>query len=146
MEAKKYQEIVDRYKVKENRLKNGIIAFIIGGLMGMIGNLLVEFYSYILDIPSKLASTYMIITLIFIGCLLTCLGFFDKMVNFAKAGLLIPITGFAHSMQSAGLEYKKEGLVTGIGANIFKLAGTVIVFGIVSAYIFGIVRALIFGG
>ena len=68
------------------------------------------------------------------------------MVNFAKAGLLIPITGFAHSMQSAGLEYKKEGLVTGIGANIFKLAGTVIVFGIVSAYIFGIVRALIFGG
>ena len=146
MEAKKYQEIVDRYKVKENRLKNAIIAFIIGGLMGMIGNLLVEFYSYILDIPSKLASTYMIITLIFIGCLLTCLGFFDKMVNFAKAGLLIPITGFAHSMQSAGLEYKKEGLVTGIGANIFKLAGTVIVFGIVSAYIFGIVRALIFGG
>ena len=146
MEAKKYQEIVDRYKIKENRLKNGIIAFIIGGLMGMIGNLLVEFYSYILDIQSKLASTYMIITLIFIGCLLTCLGFFDKMVNFAKAGLLIPITGFAHSMQSAGLEYKKEGLVTGIGANIFKLAGTVIVFGIVSAYIFGIVRALIFGG
>ena len=146
MEAKKYQEIVDRYKIKENRLKNGIIAFIIGGLMGMIGNLLVEFYSYILDTPSKLASTYMIITLIFIGCLLTCLGFFDKMVNFAKAGLLIPITGFAHSMQSAGLEYKKEGLVTGIGANIFKLAGTVIVFGIVSAYIFGIVRALIFGG
>lgn len=146
MEAKKYQEIVDRYKIKENRLKNAIIAFIIGGLMGMIGNLLVEFYSYLLDIPSKLASTYMIITLIFIGCLLTCLGFFDKMVNFAKAGLLIPITGFAHSMQSAGLEYKKEGLVTGIGANIFKLAGTVIVFGIVSAYIFGIVRALIFGG
>ena len=146
MKQKKYQEIVDRYKIKENRLKNGIIAFIIGGLMGMIGNLLVEFYSYILDIPSKLASTYMIITLIFIGCLLTCLGFFDKMVNFAKAGLLIPITGFAHSMQSAGLEYKKEGLVTGIGANIFKLAGTVIVFGIVSAYIFGIVRALIFGG
>lgn len=146
MNQKKYQEIVDRYKIKENRLKNGIIAFIIGGLMGMIGNLLVEFYSYLLDIPSKLASTYMIITLIFIGCLLTCLGFFDKMVNFAKAGLLIPITGFAHSMQSAGLEYKKEGLVTGIGANIFKLAGTVIVFGIVSAYIFGIVRALIFGG
>ena len=146
MKQKKYQEIVDRYKIKENRLKNGIIAFIIGGLMGMIGNLLVEFYSYIFDIPSKLASTYMIITLIFIGCLLTCLGFFDKMVNFAKAGLLIPITGFAHSMQSAGLEYKKEGLVTGIGANIFKLAGTVIVFGIVSAYIFGIVRALIFGG
>ena len=68
------------------------------------------------------------------------------MVSFAKSGLLIPITGFAHSLQSAALEYKKEGLITGIGANIFKLAGTVILFGIVSAYVFGIVRALIFGG
>lgn len=146
MESKKYAEIVKRYEVKENRLKNGIIAFIIGGFMGMIGNLLVDFYSYILDIPTKIASTYMIITLIFIGCLLTCLGFFDKMVSFARCGLLIPITGFAHSMQSAALEYKKEGLVTGIGANIFKLAGTVIMFGIVSAYVFGIVRILVFGG
>ena len=68
------------------------------------------------------------------------------MVGFARSGLLIPITGFAHSLQSAALEYKKEGLVTGIGANIFKLAGTVILFGIVSAYVFGIVRALVFGG
>lgn len=146
MESKKYAEIVKRYEVKENRLKNGIVAFIIGGLMGMIGNLLVAFYSYILDIPTKIASTYMIITLIFVGCLLTCLGFFDKMVSFARCGLLIPITGFAHSMQSAALEYKKEGLVTGVGTNIFKLAGTVIMFGIVSAYVFGIVRALVFGG
>jgi stage V sporulation protein AC len=146
MDTKKYQEIVDRHEVKENRLKNGIVAFIIGGLMGMIGNLLVDFYSYIFDIPSKIASTYMIITLIFIGCLLTCLGIFDKMVAFARCGLLIPITGFAHSLQSAALEYKKEGLVTGIGANIFKLAGTVILFGIISAYVFGIVRALVFGG
>ena len=146
MDTKKYQEIVDRHEVKENRLKNDIVAFIIGGLMGMIGNLLVDFYSYIFDIPSKIASTYMIITLIFIGCLLTCLGVFDKMVSFARCGLLIPITGFAHSLQSAALEYKKEGLVTGIGANIFKLAGTVILFGIISAYVFGIVRALVFGG
>ena len=114
--------------------------------MGVIGHALVSFYSYVLDISTKDASTYMIITLIFIGCLLTCLGFFDKMVNWAKAGLIIPITGFAHSMQSAALEYRKEGLVTGVGANIFKLAGTVIVFGIVSAYVFGILRVLIFGG
>lgn len=146
MEKDKYKSIVSKYKVKENRLKNGVIAFIVGGLMGVIGNLLVSFYSYILDVPTKIASTYMIVTLIFIGSLLTCLGFFDKMVNFARCGLLIPITGFAHSMQSAALEYKKEGLVTGIGSNIFKLAGTVIMFGIVSAYVFGIIRALVFGG
>ena len=87
----------------------------------------------------------MIVTLVFLGCLLTCLGFFDKIVHFARCGLIIPITGFAHAMMSASLEYRKEGFVTGIGANMFKLAGSVIVFGVVSAYIFGFLR-LIIGG
>ena len=146
MESKKYAEIVKRYEVKENRLKNGIVAFIIGGLMGMIGNLLVDFYSYIFSISTKDASVFMIVTLIFVGCLLTCLGFFDKLVQFAKCGLIIPITGFAHAMMSATLEYRKEGMITGIGANMFKLAGSVIVFGVVSAYVFGLIRLLIFGG
>ena len=88
----------------------------------------------------------MIVTLIFVGCILTCLGFFDKWVNFAKAGLIVPITGFAHAMMSAALEYRKEGMVTGIGANMLKLAGSVIIFGVVSAYLFGMVRFIIFGG
>lgn len=145
MKNKKYQEIVDRYKIKENRLKNSIMAFLIGGIMGMLGNLLIDIYTFLFNIPNKIASTYMTITLIFIGCLLTCLGIFDKMVNIARCGLLIPITGFAHSLQSTALEYKKEGLVTGIGTNIFKLAGTVILYGIVSAYVFGLIRVL-FGG
>ena len=114
--------------------------------MGIIGQFLVEFYSSFLEIPTKEAGTFMIITLIFIGCLLTCLGFFDKWVNFAKCGLIIPITGFAHAMMSAALEYRKEGLVLGIGANIFKLAGTVILYGIVSVYIFGLIRLLVMGG
>ena len=64
----------------------------------------------------------------------------------AKAGLIVPITGFAHAMTSAMLDYKKEGLVTGIGANAFKLTGSVILYGVVSAYIFGMVRYLFFGG
>ena len=141
-----YKQLVKKYTPKESRLKNGIIAFIIGGLIGVIGQFLVEFYSNILEISTKDASTFMIITLIFIGCLLTCLGFFDKWVNYAKAGLFIPITGFAHSMMSSALEYKKEGLVTGIGASMLKLAGSVIIFGVVSAYVFGIIRLLLFGG
>ena len=146
MEKEKYQKIIDKHKPKEDRLKNGTKAFIVGGMMGVIGELLLEFYSYILDIPTKEAGTFMIITLIFIGCLLTCLGFFDSIVKWAGAGLIVPITGFAHSMMSASLEYRKEGLVTGLGANMFKLAGTVIVFGVVSAYVFGLVRILLFGG
>ena len=88
----------------------------------------------------------MIITLVFLGCLFTCLGFFDKWVSFFKCGLIVPITGFAHSMMSAALEYRKEGMVTGIGASMFKLAGSVIIFGVVSAYIFGLLRIIIIGG
>ena len=114
--------------------------------MGMLGNFLVEVYSYYLNIPTKEASVFMIVTLVFIGCFFTALGFFDKLVNFAKCGLIIPITGFAHSMMSATLDYRKEGLVTGIGSNMFKLAGTVIIFGVVSAYLFGLLRILVMGG
>ena len=86
-----------------------------------------------------------ILTLIIIASILTALGIFDVLVTKFKSALIIPITGFAHSMTSAALEYKHEGLVLGIGANIFKLAGTVILYGVVSVYIFGIIR-LVLGG
>lgn len=146
MEKKEYQKIVNKYTPNEPRLRNAIIAFIIGGFMGVLGNFLVEAYSYYFDLSTKDASVFMIITLVFLGCFLTCLGFFDKWVNFAKCGLIIPITGFAHAMMSAALEYRKEGLVTGLGANMFKLAGSVIIFGVVSAYIFGLLRLFVMGG
>ena len=146
MEKNKYKQLVDKHTPKENRMYNGMIAFLSGGLMGVLGQFILQLYSYFLDIPTKEAGTYMIITLIFIGCLLTCFGFFDKWVNFCKAGLFIPITGFAHAMMSAALDYKKEGLVTGSGARMFKLSGAVIIFGVVSAYVFGLLRLIIFGG
>ncbi len=146
MEKNKYKDLVNKHSPKENILYNSLIAFISGGIMGILGQLIISLYTYFLDIPTKEAGTYMIITMIFIGCLLTCLGFFDKWVHFFKAGLFIPITGFAHSMMSAALEYKKEGIVTGIGANMFKLGGSVIIFGVVSAYVFGLIRIIMFGG
>lgn len=146
MEKTKYKKIVDKYTPKEPRLRNAIIAFLIGGLMGVLGNFLIDAYSYYFDLSSKDASVFMIITLVFAGCFLTCLGFFDKWVNFAKCGLIVPITGFAHAMMSAALEYRKEGLVTGLGANMFKIAGSVIIFGVVSSYVFGLLRILVMGG
>ena len=146
MERKLYEKIVMNHKPKEERMKNSIIAFIIGGLMGVLGQLLIELYSNYLNVSNADASVFMIITLIFIASLFTALGFFDKLVNFCRCGLIIPITGFAHSMTSSAIEFKKEGYVTGLGANIFKLAGTVILYGIVSAYIFGIIRYFIMGG
>ncbi|MBO5414336.1 MAG: SpoVA/SpoVAEb family sporulation membrane protein [Bacilli bacterium] len=146
MNKEKYIALTDKHKPKENTLKNAIIAFLAGGFMGTLGQLLIDVYTYFFDVPKTMASTFMIITLIFLGCLFTCLGFFDSLVHKLKCGLIIPITGFAHAMMSAALEYRKEGLVTGIGANMFKLAGSVIVFGVVSAYTFGLIRFIIYGG
>ena len=146
MEIKEYKKIVKKHTPKENRLKNGTIAFLVGGVMGLIGEGLNNLYMMVFDVTVKQASTYTSITLIFIGCILTCLGFFDSWVKVAQSGLFIPITGFAHAMQSAALDYRKEGMITGIGANMFKLAGSVIVYGVVSSYVFGLLRYLIFGG
>ena len=146
MEKKLYDKLFYEHRPTEKRGQNAFIAFVVGGLVGVIGELLIQFYSYYLDIARSDASIFMIITLIFFASLFTALGFFDKWVKFAKCGLIIPITGFSHSMTSAAIEYKKEGLVTGLGANMFKLAGTVILYGVVSAYIFGFIRLLITGG
>ena len=146
MEILNYKKIVDRHKPTEDRLMNAIVAFFIGGLIGAIGQLLIEFYSSWLQIPTQEASSFMIVTLIFVSCLFTALGFFDKWVTFAKCGLIIPITGFAHSMMSSGMEYKHEGPIFGVGANLFKLAGSVILYGIVAAWFFGMIRYFFLGG
>ena len=145
MEKRIYNKLVMSHKPKENRIENAVIAFLIGGLVGVIGELLVEFYSYYLNLSTSDASVFMIITLIFFASLFTALGFFDKWVKFAKCGLIIPITGFAHSMTSAAIEYRKEGLVTGIGANMFKLAGSVILYGSVAGISLAIIRVIIYG-
>lgn len=145
MEKEKYIQIVNKNKTKEKRLKNAIVAFVIGGLIGTLGQFLIVFYGNVFDISIKDASIFMIVTLIFFACLFTAMGFFDRMVNFAKCGLIIPITGFAHSMQSAAMEYRNEGFVFGIGSNIFKLAGSVILYGVVSAWFFGLIRILLGG-
>lgn len=146
MEKKMYKRIVDKHKPTETRAQNAFIAFVVGGLVGVIGQLLIELYQYLFDISSKDASVFMIVTLVFVASLCTALGFFDNFVNFAKCGLIIPITGFAHSMTSAGIEYRKEGPIYGLGMNLFKLAGSVILYGVVAAWFFGTIRYLWFGG
>ncbi|MBQ7140254.1 MAG: SpoVA/SpoVAEb family sporulation membrane protein [Bacilli bacterium] len=146
MDKEKYQKIVDKNCPKENVGINAVKSFLVGGFMGILGQLLLDIYTTLLDIPTKEASTYMIITLIFVGSLFTALGFFDKWVSWANCGLIVPITGFAHAMTSAAIEYRKEGFVLGLGANIFKLTGSVILYGVVSAYFFGLIRVLLFGG
>ena len=145
VEYKKYENIIKKYVPSEDKIKNATKAFVSGGLLGILGNLLVDFYSYIFNISSSNASTYMIATLILLSCFLTSLGIFDNLVNLGKMGLIVPITGFAHAVQSSTLDYKNEGPIYGFGSNMFKLAGSVILYGVVSTYIFGILRYLLGG-
>ena len=142
MEKTRYKELVKKHQPTETRSQNAFIAFVTGGIVGVIGQLLTEFYAGFFEISTKDASTFMLVTLIFLASLFTALGFFDKWVSKAKAGLLIPITGFAHSMTSSALDYKNEGPIYGVGSNVFKLAGSVIFYGVVSAWFFGLVRYL----
>ncbi len=146
MKNQEYQEFIKQYTPKPNKGKNAIIAFIVGGLLGTFSELLLEVYQFILHLPRKEAGVLVILTLIVAASILTALGIFDVIVTKVKSALIIPITGFAHSITSAALEYKTEGFVLGIGANIFKLAGTVILYGVVAVYFFGILRILIIGG
>lgn len=146
MNKNKYQKIVDKNTPKENYIKNAIMTFFIGGLIGVSGEALLRGYSLWFNLPRKEAGVLVTLSFIAISSILTAFGIFDVLVTKFKAALIIPITGFAHSMTSAALEYKHEGLILGIGANIFKLAGTVILYGIVSVYLFGLIRLLIMGG
>ena len=146
MDKNKYKEIVNRNTPKENYFKNGIIAFLVGGLIGALGELLLRSYVMLLNIPRKEAGILVTLTFVVVASILTALGVFDVIVTKVKAALFIPITGFAHSMTSAAMEYRRDGLVFGIGTNIFKLAGTVILYGVVSVYVFGLLRLIIMGG
>ena len=142
MSNKKYDALVEKHTPKENKLKYAVTAFLVGGFMGLLGEVLIRVYIILFEVSRNDASTYMIITFILFASLFTALGFFDKLVAKAKAALLIPITGFAHSMTSSALDYKNEGPIYGVGSNVFKLAGSVIFYGVVSAWFFGLIRYL----
>ena len=144
MKNTKYEKIADKHKAPETRINNAFIAFLSGGVIGTLGEVIIKILGTF-DISRTDATPIMITIFIFIASLSTALGFFDTLVTKFKCGLLIPITGFAHAMTSSSLDYKNEGPIYGIGSNMFKLAGSVIIYGIVSAWLFGTIRYLIGG-
>ncbi len=145
MKSTKYNKIADKYKANEDRIEKAVVSFFSGGVIGFLGEFMIEVLMKLFKMNRVDSSSLMILLFIFFACLFTGLGFFDKLVTKFRCGLIIPITGFAHSMSSSALDYKKEGLIYGIGSNMFKLAGSVIVYGIVSAWIFGLIRYLMGG-
>ena len=140
MNTVKYKKMVEELTPKENRLTNMIVAFIVGGLMGVIGTILfVNLNKYYNE---EMAISFMLLILIIISAFLTCCGFADTLFSKLKCGLIIPITGFAHSVSSAILDYKKEGFIN-MGSNTFKLAGSVLLYGIVSAIILTLIKVIL---
>ena len=146
MNNQEYQDFIKEYTPKPKAMINALVSFIVGGSIGLTSEILLELYGLWFHLPRKESGVLVILTLIVIASILTALGIFDILVTKLKSALIIPITGFAHSMTSAAIEYKTEGFVLGVGANIFKLAGTVILYGVVAVYFFGLIRLLIIGG
>lgn len=140
MDRKEYDQLAEELKPVNHYVKNGLNAFLYGGFIGIIAQGLLEFFMNAYNCNEKDATPMMIITLVFVACLLTGLGIYDKIAAHAGAGTFIPITGFANSMSSSALDSQSEGLILGIGSNMFKLGGTVITYGIVSASLLGVIR------
>ncbi len=140
MNSTKYKKMVEEMTPKENRLINMLIAFVVGGIIGLIGMVLFVNLNKVYN--EELSIAFMLLIMIITSALLTCLGISDTLFSKFKCGLIIPITGFAHSISSSILDYKKEGLIN-MGSNAFKLAGSVILYGVVSAVILTLVKVIL---
>ena len=137
-----YSKMVKAASKPSKKAKDYICAFVIGGFICVIGQLLFELYSK-LGLSEMLVRAAVPSTLIVIASLLTGIGVFDKIAKHAGAGTLVPITGFANSVVSPALEAKTEGMVLGTGAKIFTIAGPVILYGILASWLAGIVYWII---
>ena len=138
-----YTRLLSERKLKKKYIKNAMLAFLVGGIIGIIGQIILQIFKYY-EIELKDAKTYMILIVIFISILLSGFGIYDKIGQIGKCGTIIPITGFSNSMSSSAMEYKPEGFILGVGANTFKLAGTVIVFGVFSAFVVASIKYLVY--
>ena len=138
-----YKNVVDKNLIIKNKSKRLLMAFVGGGVIAFLGQGLYDLYYFVFNQSEKNSITLMLVSVIFISALLTGIGIFDKIAQYFGAGSFIPISGFSNALTSAALESKSEGLIYGIGSNMFKLAGSVITYGIVSAYLLGIIKYIV---
>lgn len=136
LEGKK--EIIKKFSPKTKVLKNSFYAFIFGGIICLLAEILRRLFLY-MGISSEDSLSLVCVTLIILASSLTALGIFDKIARYAGAGTLVPITGFSNAVTSQAIDSKSEGLVLGVGSKIFTVAGPVILFGITSGVLYGII-------
>ncbi|MET0786787.1 MAG: stage V sporulation protein AC [Paenisporosarcina sp.] len=143
MDAKSYQPIVDQIAPKRPVLKNCLTAFLTGGIICAVGQLISYVYMYFFPFTERTASNPTVATLVFIAMLLTGFGLYKKIGQFGGAGSAVPVTGFGNAVISAAIEHKSEGYILGVGGNIFKLAGSVIVYGVFSAFVVALIKTIL---
>lgn len=145
MDKESYKKEVKKTMPKSNLLRECFMAFVVGGLICVVGQAVSDFGKCVLSLDREGASAFTAIVMIFLGAFFTGLGIYDVLGRFAGAGSIVPITGFANSIVSPAMEFKREGYILGVGAKLFSIAGPVLVYGISSAVLIGIVY-YIFGG
>lgn len=139
---KDYYEYVKKKMPKPNYIKNCIWAFVVGGLISDVGQLITNFFKNTgLDKKAVAAATS--ITLVFLGAFLTGLGLYDRLGKRAGAGSIVPITGFANAIVSPAMEFKREGFILGVASKMFIIAGPVLVYGYGSSILIGIIYLLL---
>ena len=137
MTEKEYSELVDELSPNSPLWRDCLGAFLIGGLICALGQVLMNVYSFWLDETG--AGTAVSMTLVALAALLTGLSLYDNIAKFAGAGTLVPITGFANSIAAPAVEFKTEGFVLGLAAKMFTIAGPVIVYGTAAGVVYGVI-------
>ena len=136
--SKGKQEIINRYTPKTKTVKNCILAFLVGGALCTVAEMLRRVYIG-LGLDEKNALTTVSITFILLASVLTAIGVFDRIARFAGAGTLVPITGFSNSVTSQAIDARSEGFILGVGAKIFTVAGPVILYGLSAGVVYGVI-------
>jgi len=138
-----YQALAKRIEPKRTIFKNCVRAFLSGGLICLIGECIAKAFITWGGFTEKTAGNPTVAIMVLLSVILTSFGVYDKIAQWAGAGTAVPVTGFANSMASAAIEHRSEGVVLGVGGQMFKVAGPVIVFGTVAAFIVGIVHMIL---
>ncbi|MBS4207941.1 stage V sporulation protein AC [Bacillus sp. FJAT-50079] len=142
-EQLQYDQLQKKHELKRPVFKNCIRAFFVGGFICLIGQAITYLYIYFFDFTEQTAGNPTVSTMVFIAMLLTGFGVYDRIGQFAGAGSAVPVTGFGNAMISAAIEHRTEGYVLGVGGNMFKLAGSVIMFGVFSAFVVALIKTII---
>lgn len=141
MTPQEYQQYVKDRQPKSPIVKDTLLAFLVGGAICVLGQFILEFWES-RGLDREAAGTATSISLVFLSALLTGLNLYNSVARFAGAGTLVPITGFANSVVSPALDFKSEGLITGMAAKMFVVAGPVIVFGTAASVVYGVLLML----